>query len=226
VINEEWALLYKQSEFQDNEKSDEQKIYSHQDILLLERDLYRRYSSKVIKLYPANRVTYLALPVGMSYSKMLFATDDRYCDFKSLSLRERSDLKKKRAYIITLPDLESFLGSETINELVMTYFNGLAMSFDYKLGIDHLIWDIDCALEFGQVLFRDIDDSAEKKDTAHSSEIELLQQEIAIDLKNILIQYEKKLIEKALEVAKGNKCKAGRLLGLNRTTLIEKCKRL
>jgi DNA-binding NtrC family response regulator len=47
-----------------------------------------------------------------------------------------------------------------------------------------------------------------------------------IDLRKVLAAYEERLIGQALARAKGNKKRAGALLGLNRTTLVEKLKRM
>ena len=47
-----------------------------------------------------------------------------------------------------------------------------------------------------------------------------------IDFKALVGRYERSLIEQALEVAEGNKNKAAQLLGLKRTTLLEKLKRI
>ena len=49
--------------------------------------------------------------------------------------------------------------------------------------------------------------------------------EDGIDLVARLDEYETRLIQQALESANGNKSKAARLLGVNRTTLVEKLKR-
>ena len=46
-----------------------------------------------------------------------------------------------------------------------------------------------------------------------------------IDMVARLADYESKLIQEALRRSNGNKSKAARLLGLNRTTLVEKLKR-
>ena len=50
--------------------------------------------------------------------------------------------------------------------------------------------------------------------------------EHGIDLNQRLVDYERTLIEMAVERAQGNKTQAARLLGLNRTTLVEKLKRM
>jgi transcriptional regulator with GAF, ATPase, and Fis domain len=47
-----------------------------------------------------------------------------------------------------------------------------------------------------------------------------------IDLKTLVARYERDLIRKALDLARGNKNKAASILGLKRTTLIEKLKRM
>ncbi len=49
--------------------------------------------------------------------------------------------------------------------------------------------------------------------------------ETGIDLEQILEQTERRLIDEALRRADGNKAQAARLLGINRTTLVEKLKR-
>lgn len=49
--------------------------------------------------------------------------------------------------------------------------------------------------------------------------------EEGIDLKDILESVEIDFINKALKKAKGNRKKAAKLLGLNRTTLVEKIKK-
>ena len=46
-----------------------------------------------------------------------------------------------------------------------------------------------------------------------------------VDLRNLLAQLEDRLIEQALERTGGNKNRAAGLLGLNRTTLVEKLRR-
>jgi DNA-binding NtrC family response regulator len=50
--------------------------------------------------------------------------------------------------------------------------------------------------------------------------------EEGIDLRRVLASYEESLIAQALARAGGNKTRAGELLGLNRTTLVEKLKRI
>ena len=47
-----------------------------------------------------------------------------------------------------------------------------------------------------------------------------------IDLRHVLASYEERLIKQALERSGGNKNRAASLLGLNRTTLVEKLKRI
>ena len=47
-----------------------------------------------------------------------------------------------------------------------------------------------------------------------------------VSFKQAVEEYEKELILKALEHTGGNKNKAAELLGLNRTTLVEKIKRM
>ncbi|MBF0300895.1 MAG: hypothetical protein HQK51_19460 [Oligoflexia bacterium] len=47
-----------------------------------------------------------------------------------------------------------------------------------------------------------------------------------IDLKNLLSEIEERLIEEILKISKGNKNKASKLLRINRTTLIEKMKKI
>jgi DNA-binding NtrC family response regulator len=47
-----------------------------------------------------------------------------------------------------------------------------------------------------------------------------------IDLRGVLASYEERLIQQALERSGGNKNRAAALLGLNRTTLVEKLKRI
>ena len=46
-----------------------------------------------------------------------------------------------------------------------------------------------------------------------------------IDLRNVLQQFEDSMIRQALQVTNGNKNQAAKILGLNRTTLVEKIKR-
>ena len=46
-----------------------------------------------------------------------------------------------------------------------------------------------------------------------------------VDLRTLLLQLEEKLIGQALERTGGNKNRAAELLGLNRTTLVEKLRR-
>jgi DNA-binding NtrC family response regulator len=46
-----------------------------------------------------------------------------------------------------------------------------------------------------------------------------------VDLRTLLSQLEEKLIGQALERTGGNKNRAAELLGLNRTTLVEKLRR-
>ena len=47
-----------------------------------------------------------------------------------------------------------------------------------------------------------------------------------MDIAETLERLEAQLLEQALEKTSGNKAQAARLLGLNRTTLVEKVKRL
>lgn len=47
-----------------------------------------------------------------------------------------------------------------------------------------------------------------------------------IDFKKLVEKFEQRLIFRALKEANGNKAKAAKLLSLNRTTLVEKIKRI
>ena len=50
--------------------------------------------------------------------------------------------------------------------------------------------------------------------------------ETGLDLRKVLAEYEEELVRQALERSKGNKNRAAALLGINRTTLVEKLKRM
>lgn len=62
-------------------------------------------------------------------------------------------------------------------------------------------------------------------DHSESSEVHLLQRGEKVDFNALIEEYESRLICQALEASNGNKKEAAILLGLNRTTLLEKIKR-
>jgi DNA-binding NtrC family response regulator len=61
--------------------------------------------------------------------------------------------------------------------------------------------------------------------SAHMSPPSLDFPEDGIDLVHRMDMFESRLMDEALRRTQGNKSKAARLLGLNRTTLVEKLKR-
>ncbi|MBI5025840.1 MAG: hypothetical protein HZC12_03740 [Nitrospirae bacterium] len=90
----------------------------------------------------------------------------------------------------------------------------------FKVGIDSY-------RENDVVKIRDLQTVNSDQSTMNSfNGVDLVLAENGIDLNNVLEEFEKKLIFQALRASNGIKSRAARYLKLNRTTLIEKLKRL